>query len=50
MGVFGTVIVQLGRETFCKRRDSHSCDKETGENINMIKVGESKRKESIIHD
>jgi hypothetical protein len=45
-----TVIVQLGRETFCEGRNSSRCDKETNENIHMRKVGERKMKESVIRD
>jgi hypothetical protein len=50
VGVVGTVVVQLGRQTFCDRRNSNRCDKETNENIHMRKVGERKRKESAIRD
>ena len=41
----GTVIVQLGRETYREGRNSNRCVKATHEIIHMRKVGERKRKE-----
>ena len=49
-GGVGTVIMQLGRETYREGRNSNSCVNGTHENIHMRKAGERKRKECVIHD
>jgi len=41
---WGTVIVQLGRETYREGRNSNICVNEKHENIHMIKVGGKKGK------
>ena len=46
----GTVIVQLGKETYREGRNSNRRVDETHENIHVRKVGERKRKECVIHD